>query len=89
MGRTKKMITVETERVTVISRHGQRAVGWCEKCGEMVQLLSEKEVLERAHAGNQTIAQWAEQRRLHGAETPEGTVLVCPSCVPRKDDEEK
>ena len=71
MGRTKKMITVETERVTVITRHGQRAVGWCEKCGEMVELLSDAEVLARAQAGG-------EQKQLHAAQTPDGLLLICP-----------
>lgn len=72
VGRPKKMITVETERVTVISRHGQRAVGWCEKCGEVVHLLSEAEVLERTQA---------QEQRLHGTTTPDGTLLVCPKSL--------
>lgn len=72
MGRTKKMITVETERVTVISRRGQRAVGWCEKCGEMVHLLTEAEVLERTPA---------QEQRLHGSTMPDGTFLVCPKSL--------
>ncbi len=76
------MITVETERVTVVSRNGQRAVGWCERCGAMVELLSDAEVLARAQLSlGRGTREGILPRELHAAETPEGMLLICPKSL--------
>ena len=77
MRRTRKMkITVENERLLVVSHH-RGAEGWCAECSARVTMLSAGEAAALAAVSDRTIFRQIESRRLHFTETSEGAVLIC------------
>ena len=69
--------TFETER-RVISRTSSRSfVGFCAACAAEVVMVTPDEAAAIARVSARTIYRWIETMKLHFAETPEGSLLVC------------
>lgn len=77
-------ITIETERLVVMARrHGKRReLQWCLSCDEGVDMLTTDQSAIVARVSSLTIFRWAETGRVHGTETPEGLLLICPNSLP-------
>ncbi|HEY0006107.1 MAG TPA: hypothetical protein VGB17_15110 [Pyrinomonadaceae bacterium] len=73
--RTK--ITVETERLLVVSRGRGQVDGWCEICRAEVRLVGVEEAALVAGLGQRAIFRRIESGRLHFTETSRGALLIC------------
>ena len=74
--KTRTEITVETERLVVVSRRRRNA--WCSACSRQVEMLNVDDAAIFAHVNSRTIFHWAESGVVHSSETPEGLLLICP-----------
>jgi hypothetical protein len=84
---TKKRttITIETERVLIISRRVGRHSpprAWCAECDALVKLVSPEAAAALASVSPRTIYRWVETDRLHFTETAENTLLICLNSIP-------
>jgi excisionase family DNA binding protein len=79
VAKTKRRIeiTVEKHRVVVLSRRNQSINGWCEECGEQVQMVTPDEAAQLCSITARTIYRWIETERLHFTETEKGFSLIC------------
>jgi hypothetical protein len=82
MIRKRTEITVEIDRLLVI-RRPERAVAWCAACARHQEMLASDDAAIAAHVKSSTIFRWAESGRIHGTETPEGLLLICPESLPQ------
>ncbi|HEX8098530.1 MAG TPA: hypothetical protein VF507_10855 [Pyrinomonadaceae bacterium] len=70
-------ITVETERVTTVSRRPQPLQQWCGPCARVVTMLRAEDAALSAGLSLRQICRLADAGTLHYAETPEGTLFIC------------
>ena len=77
-------ITIETERVVVMSSRVRREAGRqrCSCCADGVEMITTDHAAIVARVTSLTIFHWAESGRVHSAETPEGLLLICPNSLP-------
>ncbi len=74
----KATITVETERLVVISgSQGAAATLWCEGCQAEVTMLGLDEATALAGLSNRAIFQLAENGAIHFVETAAGKAMFC------------
>ena len=78
-------ITIETERIVVMSRSVKKEVGrqQCDCCAEHVDMITTDHAAIVARVTSRTIFKWAESGMVHSAETAEGLLLICPNSLPR------
>ena len=81
MSRKRTEVTIETERVLVVSRRNSSPVLWCERCAREVMMLTVDEAAMMAHATSRVIFRLAEAGRLHFVETQEGRLLICSNSL--------
>ena len=89
--KTTTRITIETERLLVMSR-SRNFASWCPSCGALVQRLTVDEAAVVARADSMTVYRWVEAGAIHHAETAGGVPLLCAASLgdlvqARKDDE--
>ena len=70
-------ITIETERIVVISKPKLSAVVWCPKCCCRVRMITVDEAGTIAGVSSRTVYRWVEADQLHFAEMHDGRFLVC------------
>ena len=70
-------ITIETERVLVVSRRRVSAVSWCDGCGWRVRMVGPEEASVWAGVSTRHIYRWLEAHRLHFVERNDGLLLIC------------
>lgn len=76
MKRTR--ITVETERVLVISSRRRRIVeSWCDGCGHEVKLIRAEEAAFISGVGLRDICRQVEADNLHYMETADRVLMIC------------
>jgi len=82
--RTKKRtkITIETERLVVISQRKLSARAWCKSCGRQVVMVTVDEAARLARVSSRTVYRWVEDDLLHFAETADGRLLICRASIP-------
>lgn len=74
----KATITVETERLLVISgSHAAAATLWCEACEAEVTMFGLDEASTLAGLSDRAIFQLAETGAIHFVETAEGKAMFC------------
>jgi hypothetical protein len=78
--RTAK-ITIETERLVVISRSQTITNGWCGACAAHVKLIGLEEAAAMAGVSQRTIFRWAEAREIHFTESEDGKVRFCLNSI--------
>ena len=76
-------ITVETERLLVISRAQTSCDGWCGQCEAEVKLIDLEEAAAIAGASQRSIFRWAEAGEIHFTETADGKVMFCLDSISR------
>lgn len=73
----KANVTVETERVVVISGAHAAASLWCVACQQQVTMFGVDEASAFAGLSDRAIFQLAETGAIHFVETAEGKALFC------------
>jgi hypothetical protein len=73
--RTK--ITVETERLLVISRTRGAVESWCESCGAAARLVGLDEASALSGHDQRQLVHQVEDGSLHFIESPRGRLLIC------------
>ena len=74
-------ITIETDRVFVLSRRRISVLTWCAACGERVTMITPDEAAITARVSSRAIYRWMEAERLHFTETADGFLLVCTNSL--------
>lgn len=69
-------ITIETARVTVISKP-KRMVGWCGECQQKVDWVTIDEAAMLAGFSSREVFRMIEGREIHAEETGERILMVC------------
>lgn len=78
MRKTKRTkITVETERLLVISRGRGAVEGWCEACGAAARLVGLDEAAAASGQSQRQLVRRLEDGTLHFTESPRGRLLIC------------
>ena len=77
----KATITVETERLLVISRSRHPIDHWCHECQAYVQMIGIDEAAATAGLSQRTVFHLAEAGEIHFMETREGQTLFCSSSL--------
>ncbi|HEV8370818.1 MAG TPA: hypothetical protein VGQ39_22915 [Pyrinomonadaceae bacterium] len=73
----KATVTVETERVLVISQSRGAIEHWCEECKATVRMIGVSEAAAIAGLPERVIFRLTETRKIHFTETAEGRSLFC------------
>jgi len=76
-------IQIEIERSFSIKKPGRPVRAWCVECAEAVTLITPEEAALAARVSSRTIYRWAEDGKLHFAETPEGFLRICLNSLVR------
>jgi hypothetical protein len=74
--KTTTKITVETERLLVMSR-SRNFTCWCPSCGALVHRLTIDEAAAVARVDSLTVYRWVEAGAIHHSETEGGVPLLC------------
>jgi len=77
--RTRTEITLETDRLIVVSRPKKKR--WCSDCELYVEMMSIDDAALRSQVNSRTIFRWAESGAVHSTETAEGLLLICPNSL--------
>jgi hypothetical protein len=80
----RRTITVEIDRVVMVSQHRSGRVAWCAACASRVRMVAADEAAGLAHASSRTIYRWVEAHQLHFTETPEGQLFICLNSLAQK-----
>jgi hypothetical protein len=70
-------ITVEREVFSVAYQPGANVVGWCERCGRDVLLLSPETAAAQRGVTPREIYRWLDQKEIHFQEFQGGSVIIC------------
>jgi len=74
-------ITIETERLLVVSNSPKAASLWCNRCGETVPMLTVSEAARIECTTAVVISTLAEAGLLHFAVTAEGLLFICSNSL--------
>jgi len=74
--RTTTKITIETERLLVVSR-SRNLASWCPSCGALVQRVTVDEAAVVARVVSMTVYRWVEAGTIHYTQTEGGVPLLC------------
>jgi hypothetical protein len=78
-------ITIETDRVFVVSRRRISVLTWCVACGERVTMITPDEAAITARVSSRAIYRCMEAERVHFTETADGLLLVCTNSLSSTD----
>lgn len=78
-------ITVESERLLVISRSRTAFDGWCEQCRAQVKLIDLDVAAAVAGVSQRTIFRWADAGEIHFCETEDGKAVFCLDSISRHE----
>lgn len=70
-------ITIETERIWMVSHRKVSSIAWCEGCCWRVRMIGPEEAAVWSGTSTRTIYRWIEDNRVHFVERPDGVLLVC------------
>lgn len=70
-------ITVETQRVVVMSISALSETASCRICGAPAKWVTPDDAAAIVGVTPRTIYRWVEDKRLHFVETPAGLLLIC------------
>jgi hypothetical protein len=87
--RKKASITVETERLLVISHSRHAVESWCRQCDAKVSMIGVEEAAAVADVSERTIFHLIETGELHFMETAEGKALFCIDSLLRQRNSER
>lgn len=70
-------ITIETDRIVVLSRRKVSVVSWCHECTQMTKMVTVDEAAAIAGVTSRTMFRWTDAEKLHFSETAEGVLMIC------------
>jgi hypothetical protein len=70
-------ITVETERILVISKRNTSALAWCSACGSRGQMITPEAAAQIADMSSRSIYRLVETNELHFIETNDHQLWIC------------
>lgn len=70
-------ITIETQRLLMLSRRKLSVVAWCAACDARVTMITADEAASLAGLSPRTIYRRVEAEKVHFSETADGVLLVC------------
>jgi excisionase family DNA binding protein len=73
----RRTITVEIDRVVLISPRTPSPAPWCAACARQVRMVTVDEAARLARATARTIYRLVEADRLHFTETSDGRLFIC------------
>jgi hypothetical protein len=76
-------ITVETDEFLFIKGDSKPALFRCPVCCREVLMIAPEYAARIARVSTRTIYAWVEAQKVHFAETPEGSLLICMESVVR------
>jgi hypothetical protein len=76
-------VTIETERLLVISRAAQSIAAWCQACGTNTRFVPVDAAATVAGVSQRTIFRWAETDLIHLIETADGKAMFCLNSIVR------
>ena len=82
----KATITVETERLLLITRGSHTVERWCCQCNAKVSQVSVAEAALIAGASERAVFRWAETAEIHFTETEDGKAMFCVESLLRQRD---
>lgn len=74
-------ITIETDRILVLSRRKVSLVAWCNECSQRTKMVTVDEAATIAGVTSRTMYRWADAEKLHFTETAEGVLMICFSSL--------
>lgn len=78
VGRKRTEITIETERILLISRRSGSSILWCDSCGRSLPMFTIEEAAAVMRVSVDEILRMMEDGQLHLAQMREGRVRICP-----------
>ena len=75
--RKRTEITIETNRLVVVSSRKVSVMSWCRECDQRTKMITVDEAAGMGGVSSRTIYRWVESERLHFSETSEGRLLIC------------
>lgn len=75
-------ITVQTDRIVVVTKQRPASRAWCKPCRREVLMLAVDEAASLAGVSSRTMYQWVEEQRVHFLETRDGLLLICSDSIP-------
>ena len=76
-------ITIETERVLVISRRNTSALAWCSGCGLKGQMITPEAAAKTVSLSTRAIYRLIEAEELHFLETSDQRLWICLNSLNR------
>jgi excisionase family DNA binding protein len=83
VGKKRTEITIETERILLISRRNGNCFLWCERCGQTFPMLTVEEAAAVLRVSRDELLRKLEDRQLHCVQTPAGFIRICPNSLMR------
>ena len=77
----RKETIIETYQVQIIRRGSPEVRAWCDACSATVRMITPEEAAALAQVTTRIIYRRVEAGELHFAETPGGTLLICPGLL--------
>ena len=74
-------ITIETERILLISRRSDSSSFWCERCGQPVLMLTVEEAAAIMRVSVEEIFRRLEDQQLHGIKAVGSPLRICPNSL--------
>ncbi len=76
-------ITIETERVLVISKRNTSALAWCSACGGQAQMITPETAAKLADVSSRAIYRLIEADGLHFVEMSDKRLWICVNSLNR------
>lgn len=76
-------ITIETERVLVISKRNTSALAWCSACGSQEQMITPEVAAKTISLSTRAVYRLIESDQLHFIETHDNRLWICVNSLNR------
>ena len=84
MSKKTARVTIETERLLIITRAAQSIAGWCEACDSNTRFVPVDVAAAVAGVSQRTTFRWAEAGAIHLIETADGKAMFCLNSIVRR-----
>ena len=81
MGRRRREVIIETERVLQISSRTGRSIHWCDLCSRQMPMLTVEEAAAMMGVSTDEILRKMMDDELHFLQTPGKIVRICPNSL--------
>ena len=78
-------ITIETDRILVLSKHKVSIVSWCRECRQQIKMVTVDEAAIIAGVSPRAIYRRVEAQAVHFLERADGLLLICPKSLLKSD----